>query len=394
MNVRSGKNGDRVSRRDFLRTVSLGAGAAALFPAASFASNATSGSPADDRKYYRTWERMSALPEKEKLGIALVGLGGYSSGQLAPALQETKLCRLAGIVTGTPSKERQWADQYAIPESCIYNYDTFDRIADNPEIDIVYVVLPNSMHAEYTIRAAKAGKHVICEKPMATSVADCEAMIAACRENARKLSIGYRLHFEPHHEELMRRGRNGAFGELRETRGGFAFNIGDNPDVWRLDRELAGGGPLMDLGVYAVQAALYTGSELPVAVTAKKETVNRELFSEVEESIEWRFEFPSGRISHGTSSYSQGANFHRAEAANGWFEVQPAYSYSGIRGRSSSGAMEFPEVNQQALQMDAFSSHLLNDTENRVPGEMGLRDVKLLYAIYEAAETGKRVELD
>lgn len=390
MTMSNESKGERYSRRKFLRTFSLGASAAALFPAVSFASDPAPG----DRKFYQTWRSLTALPDNEKLGIALVGLGNYSTGQLAPALQDTKLCKLTGIVTGTPSKEKEWSDRYGIPQDNIYNYDTYDRIIDNPDIDIIYVVLPNSMHAEYTIRAAKAGKHVICEKPMATSVADAEAMVAACRENDRKLAIGYRLHYDPHHEEVMRLGRNKVFGPVQKMEGDFAFNIGNNPHVWRLDREMAGGGPLMDIGLYAIQASLYTVPELPIAVTARKETNNKELFSEVEESIAWELEFPGGLVAKGASSYSKRANYHRAEASDGRFEVQPAYSYSGIRGETSEGKMDFPQVNQQCLQMDAFANHLLNGAENRVPGEMGLRDVKVLYAIYEAAESGERVELD
>ena len=118
----------------------------------------------------------------KKLGVALVGLGTYAAGQLAPALQQTVHCYLAGIVTGTPSKAAAWKEKYNIPDKNIYSYDNFDTIKDNPDIDIVYVVLPNSMHAAYTIRAAQAGKHVICEKPMALTVADCDAMIAACKK--------------------------------------------------------------------------------------------------------------------------------------------------------------------------------------------------------------------
>lgn len=387
--MKNGNKGSRYSRREFLRALSLGAGAATFFPAASFGQRNRA-----EGKYYQTWRRMISLPDEEKLGVALVGLGRYSAGQLAPALQETKLCRLAGIVTGTPSKEKEWADRYGIPKGSIYDYDTFDRIVDNPGIDIVYVVLPNSMHADYTIRAARAGKHVICEKPMATSVADAQAMVDACREHDRKLSIGYRLHFDPHHEEVMRLGRERVLGAVRRMTGDFAFNIGTNPDVWRLDQELAGGGPLMDIGLYVIQASLYTVPELPIAVTARQETRNQELFAEVEESIEWQLEFPGGLVADGASSYSRGANFHRAEAADGRFEVDPAFGYGGIRGKISESPMDFPQVNQQCLQMDAFADHILNGAENRVPGEMGLRDVKILYAVYEAAESGERVELN
>src|SRR5690606_12423042 len=181
----------------------------------------------------------------KKLGIALVGLGGYSGGELAPALQETEHCYLAGIVTGTPGKVPKWKAKYNIPDSNIYNYENFDSIKDNPAIDIVYVVLPVSMHAEYTIRAAKAGKHVICEKPMAITVKDCDRMIAACKEANKMLSIGYRLHFKPHNKEMMRLGQEKVFGKLKRLR---ADNGSAGTGGWRLDKELAGGGPLMDLG--------------------------------------------------------------------------------------------------------------------------------------------------
>lgn len=377
-------------RRQFLRTIALGTGAAALFPTFSRGSTPRP----DDLKYYQTWARMTARATDRKLGVALVGLGRYSTGQLGPALRETKLCRLAGIVTGSSEKEKKWSDDYGIPAANIYNYDTYDQLIDNPAIDILYIVLPNSLHAEFTIRAAEAGKHVICEKPMATSVADAEAMIAACRKHDRKLAIGYRLHYEPHHEEAMRLGRREVLGTVRQIEGDLSFRIGPNPEAWRLKRALAGGGPLMDIGLYAIQSALSTVEELPVGVTARMESKNLELFSEVEESIEWEFEFATGRVAKGSSSYSRGANYHRVNASNGSFDIQPAYSYAGLQGRTSAGPMDFPAVNQQALQMDAFADHILNGAENRVPGEMGLRDTRILYAIYEAAQSGRRVALD
>jgi len=386
---------DRYSRRDFLRTFSYGVSAAALFPhGASDALALTPKRPPESGpKFFELWAELTELPEDKKLGVALVGLGNYATNQLAPALQGTKLCKLAGIVTGTPAKIDVWRERYGIPEANVYNYETFDSIAENPDIDIVYVVLPNSMHADFTIRAAKAGKHVICEKPMATSVADAEAMVRACREHDRKLSVGYRLHFDPYHEEIMHLGRKKVLGPVEEISGRFSFDIGNNPDVWRLDGKLAGGGPLMDIGLYVIQASLYTVSELPIAVTARKTEGEGPLFAEVEKSIDWELEFPGGLVAKGDSSYKGRGNFHRVTADQGSFNVDPAYSYRGLQGRTSLQPFTFEPVNQQLLQMDAFAHHLLNGFENRVPGEMGLRDVKILYAIYEAAETGKRVEL-
>ena len=384
------KSNSPYSRRKFLKQSALGLGAAAFMPFPSLGLNRS----AQEQKYYEEWLQIKELPDSDKLNIALVGLGGYASYQLAPALQETKLCKLNGVVTGTPSKEDRWAKKYNIPEKNIYNYETFDQIADNDDIDIVYVVTPNSLHPEYTIRAAEAGKHVISEKPMATSVEDCQAMIDACNSAGKKLSIGYRLHFEPHNQEVMRLGKEEVFGAVQQMEGGHSFRIGDNPDIWRLDKELSGGGPLMDIGIYAVQSAIYTMGELPESLTARTETNNARLFDDVEETIYWELQFPGGAIAKGESSYSQDANFHRAEAENGWFRLQPAYSYSGINGETSEGPMDFPQVNQQTLQMDAFADCILNDKETRVPGEMGKRDVKILMAMYEAAESGQRVTLN
>jgi predicted dehydrogenase len=331
--------------------------------------------------------------DKKKLGIALVGLGGYAGGQLAPALQETKNCYLAGIVTGTPSKIDTWKNKYTIADKNVYNYENFDSIKDNPDIDIVYVVLPNSMHAEYVVRAAKAGKHVICEKPMAITVEDCDRMIAACKEAGKMLSVGYRLHFEPYNLEMARLGQKKVYGNIKKMSAGFGFTIG-NPTQWRLKKELAGGGPLMDLGIYCIQGFCYTSGMEPIAVRAQEgKKTDMEKFKEVEQSLTWQFEFPGGIIAEGKTSYADNMNFLRAEAEKGWFEVSPAYNYSGQRGATSDGPMDFPRVNQQARQMDDFAEAILNNRPTPVPGEMGRRDVKLLQAIYKAMNTGQRVEI-
>ncbi len=203
-----------LSRRDFIRAGSIGIGALTL------------GNPIS---------LFAAKPAK-KLGIALVGLGYYSSGQLGPALQHTKNCYLAGIVTGHPAKAAAWQKQYNIPEKNTYSYETFDQIAHNPDIDIIYVVLPVSMHKEYTIRAAKAGKHVICEKPMALNAGECRDMIAACKKADRLLSIGYRLHFEPHTLEIMKLGQQQVYGKVKSIDTGNGFTYNGDPNAWRLKR--------------------------------------------------------------------------------------------------------------------------------------------------------------
>ena len=382
---------NRGNRRKFLKGVSVALGTTALgLPLLSLNSCQSGNSGSMEQAEQAN---QNSTPKK-KMGIALVGLGSYSTHQLAPALQETENCYLAGIVTGTPSKAAEWKAKYNIPEKNIYNYENFDQIKENQDIDIVYVVLPNGMHAEYTIRAANAGKHVICEKPMATSVEDCKRMIDACNQNNVGLSIGYRLHWEPHNLRVMELGQKQVFGPVRKIETANSFVIG-NPDVWRLDKELAGGGPLMDMGIYCVQGAVYTMGEPPVAITAQYGKVTKpEFFDEVEETISWQMHFKNGAVADCRSSYNESASRLRGEAENGWWRLEPAYGYSGIDGETSEGDMDYPQVNQQALQMDGQAQSFMLNRETRVPGEMGLRDVKILMAIYEAASTGNKVQLD
>ena len=322
----------------------------------------------------------------KKLGVALVGLGNYAAYQLAPALQQTSNCYLSGIVTGTPSKAEKWKSQYNIPEQNIYNYDNFDRIADNKSIDIVYVVLPNSMHHEFTIRAAKAGKHVFCEKPMAVSVQECKEMIEACKKAGVRLFIGYRLHSDPYHKAAMKFRTEDGTGILY-VQSEFGFKIGD-PNQWRLKKSLAGGGAMMDVGIYAIQGARYSIGSEPVSVTAQEYKTDYKKFSEVEETITWQMEFPGGHISNSTTSYSFQTNRLYISTERRWLHLFPAYSYHGIEGWTNKGKMNLPDINQQAAQMDDFTKCILDDSESNASGEEGLKDLKVIKAIYRAVEKG------
>ena len=331
--------------------------------------------------------------KKEKLGIALVGLGTYSTNELAPALSKTSRCELKGVVSGSREKRDAWRMKYNLKDTNIYSYENFDDIGSNSDIDIVYIVLPNDMHAEFVMRAASAGKHVICEKPMANNVADCRKMIDACRQAGVKLSLGYRLHFDPYNQEMMRLGQNQTLGSVKNIIARNGMDVGEK-NQWRLNRQKAGGGPLMDVGIYCVQGVIYTMGELPVSVSAKfSPKTDPEKFADIEEGIEWEMEFANGVKAFCETSYKKEFNVLRAETETGWFELNPAYEYRGLKGSSSEGPVEFEEVNQQARQMDDFAECILRNTETRVPGEMGMRDVEILMAIYRSAETGKRVEL-
>ncbi len=332
--------------------------------------------------------------EGKKLNIALCGLGRYA-GYLAEGLQESQYCKLAGIITGTPAKAEEWKKKYAIPEGNIYNYKNFDEISHNKNIDLVYVVLPNAMHKEFTIRAAKAGKHVIVEKPMAITPQDCAEMIAVCNKAGVQLAMGYRLHYEPYNMEMKRLGQEKVFGQVRLVEASLGYKSGD-PSEWRLNKALAGGGPLMNLGVYCVQASRYILGEEPISVTAQFGPItNKQLFSQVEESITWQLQFPSGAVGTSSTTYNCGIDRLFAGADEGFFELSPAISYGPFKGRTSKGDLSFPEINQQATQCDEIAKVILENKKlpSHIAGEEGLKDMKVLQAVYAAAQTGKKVSI-
>ena len=328
---------------------------------------------------------------KKKLGIALVGLGNYATRQLAPALMETNMCELKGIVTGTPSKIDLWKKTYNLEDHQIYNYDNFDNIAENDEIDIVYVVLPNHMHKAFTIRAFRAGKHVICEKPMAMNAQEATQMIEEGKKTNRELFIGYRLHYEPHHREIIRLCQIEAFGKIKFFEGGFGFRAG-NPNQWRL-KKACGGGALMDVGIYVIQAARYTTGQEPIAVSAREFKTDLVKFKEVDELITWQMEFPNGLVANCTTSFSASTNHLYVACEKGFIRLSPAYTYSGLSGYTRKYKFDFPQVNQQALHMDGIANKIMNGVPHlNVGGEEGLRDMKIIDAIFKSVEEdGKRV---
>src|SRR5450631_1373396 len=309
-----------LSRRRFVRNMTLGAAFIGTGAAGSMAAELAEATRGGERK----------------LGVVLMGLGLYSRGELGPGFKHTKACRLAGVVTGSHAKGVKWSRKHGFPERNIWSYQTMHEMAGNPDVDIVYVVTPNGLHAEHTIMAAQAGKHVICEKPMASTVAESDAMIAACRKANVKLSIGYRLQFDPYHIELDRIARQKDFGTLTRLSGEHSWTFTER--AWRIEKTLSGGGPMMDVGIYVIQAACRAAMAQPVAVTARELPKTRpELFNEVEEAVEWTMEFPGGVSCRASSSYSRNNNFFRAEGAKGWIELNPAYAYRGIEVNTSRG---------------------------------------------------------
>jgi glucose-fructose oxidoreductase len=332
--------------------------------------------------------------DARKLGVALVGLGNYSETQLGPALKQTRHCELRGIVTGTPSKIEKWRDEYGLPVHAVYDYDTLPRIADNAEIDVVYVVTPTALHAKYAIMAAQAGKHVWCEKPMAMDVAECQAIIDACRTNQVSLSIGYRMHHEPNTQTVMQFAREKPYGAIRTLRAIAGDHNAGEPS-WRMDPKM-GGGALYDMGVYSVNALRYSTGEEPLRVTSARQWADRpELFRAVDENTEFELEFPSGAVGYGKASRFSSENFLRVEAERGWYQLEPMQAYSGVEGETSDGRELDREVeDQQAQQMDDDALAILEGRAPLCPGEEGLRDVRIINAIIQAATTGAPVPIE
>lgn len=333
------------------------------------------------------------MEKGKKMGVALVGLGEYAIGELIPSLKETEYCYLAGLVSGDAKKRDHLANEAGLKKQNLYTYDNFDRIAENPDIDVVYITLPNSMHAEYCIRAARAGKHIICEKPLAMDLDECHRIRDEVDAAGVRFSMGYRLHFDPYNKEMMRLGQEEVFGPVRKLVLRNSMELNDD-GAWRIDAERSGGGPLMNNGIYCIQAAIYVTGKLPVAVEAGfAPKTNPERFNEVPEGVEWTMFFEDGITAVCETSYVKNQSLMRAEAGDGWFELDPAYEYADLKGRTSLGEMYFPPVKQQAKQMDDFAQCILNGSDTRVPLEMGIRDMEIIAAIYDSARSGERVEL-
>jgi predicted dehydrogenase len=372
-----------ITRRGFL--VKVGHGLAAANVAGTFIHNTAA-------------QQFVPDPPGKKLGWAIVGLGSLSINEILPGFAKCEKSKVVALVSGHPDKANKLALRYGVSQKNIYNYQNYDSIKDNPEVDIIYIVLPNGMHAEYTVRGLQAGKHVLTEKPMANTPAQCQQMIDAARKADRRLMVAYRCRYEPYNREAIRIARSSELGPIKVILADAGFNIGD-PTQWRLNKELAGGGCLMDIGIYALQAARYLSGEEPIEVNAAMYTTpNDPRFKEVEETINFQLRFPSGVLANCSSSYGYaGQNHYRVVGTTGWLEMDPATVYRGLRMKVHHGNIteerELPARDHFALEMDHMSTCVLENKEPLTPGEEGLRDLKIMMTIYEAARTGCTVKL-
>jgi len=397
-----------LNRRSFIQMAGAGLAAATVARAAG-----TSGTSAEQNKV-----ELPALnakssegeppppspsaPREERVGFALVGLGHLTIEQLLPAFAECKYAKPVALVSGDRTKATKLAKQYGIREDAIYNYETYDKLADNPEVKVIYIVLPNGLHAEYTVRGARAGKHILCEKPMANTVAECQQMIDACKNAKVKLMVAYRSQYEPFDRAIVKAVRDQKLGQLREFVSSNSQRQGD-PTQWRLNRKLAGGGPLPDVGIYCINAARFLSGEEPLEVSGQLVQLTQDpRFREVETSVQFTLKFPNGYTATCSCSYdTHRSQFLRIQGTEGWAELNPAYAYHGLRLHlghklEQEDAVIEPRIqekNQFTLEIDHMARCVTKDRVPHTPGEEGLQDMRIIEAIYESARTGKTVAL-
>ena len=342
-------------------------------------------------------------PAGDSVGYAIVGLGRYALSQIMPRIEQASRSHIAALVSGNTDKLAQVGDAYGVPASSRYSYDDFERLAQDEGVDAVYIILPTGLHAEFAERAFAAGKHVLTEKPMAISSAECDRMIAASERAGKKLMVGYRCHFEPHNLAAMDLMGERALGELRLIRTQHAYRAGPTTPAenWRFNRIYAGGGPLEDYGLYGLQAALYLSGEMPDSLSAAAyRPATDPRFAEIFAQVSTQLNFPSGAVAQLSTSYDRnGNNSIELRGTAGALLMDPATAYRGhtmtlARGRQEEVLSPGDPEMQFAQMLDHFAAAIREGAAIRVPGEMGRRDIRLIEAIYTAAEERRTIALN
>ena len=335
-------------------------------------------------------------PVSRKAGWAIVGLGQLALGEIMPAFADCKLSKPTALVSGHRQKAEQVAEVYGVPQEHLYNYENYDALAANDDVDVIYIVLPNSMHAEFTNRGLRAGKHVLCEKPMAGSTSECQQMIRTAEETGKKLMIAYRLHYEPFNRKVMELCEAKTYGEIKTFSSSNCQSV-QAPNI-RLSSKLAGG-PVGDVGVYSINAARYCIGSEPIEVMATAHQPRDDpRFREVPESVAFILKYPQGELAHCDCSFGTAESRRfRVHCTDGWIELDPAFGYHGLELRVNDGKREqqwaLGQVNHFASEMDHFSDCVLHDKQNRTPGQMGLADQRIIDAIAKSIATGQPVPI-
>ena len=329
-----------------------------------------------------------------KIRYAVVGLGHLAQVAVLPAFRKAHNSELIAIVSGDAEKRRKVGEKYGLEQ--VFSYEDYEKALFC--VDAVYIVLPNHLHREYAVRAANAGVHVLCEKPMAVTERDCEAMIQASNQNGAKLMIAYRLHFEKGNLEAIRLTKSGKLGDARIFDSEFAQQVvADNIRVTEPVEK--GGGPLYDMGVYCINAARYLFQAEPTAVFASRANSGDSRFRKVDEMTSVVLRFPEERLATFTCSFGA-ADISRYTliGTKGLLTADPAYDYTmAIRHQLTVGSRtttrKFPKRDQFAAELIYFSDCILKGREPEPSGLEGLADVRIVRAAYESARTGRVIEL-
>ena len=338
------------------------------------------------------------MPVSKRIGYAVVGLGSIAETSVLPAFRNSKKSKLVALVSHAKSRAEQLGAKFGV-KHC-YSYENYDQCLSLPGVDAVFVSSVNGAHAEQTIRAASAGKHVLCEKPMATSVEDCRRMLEACRANRVRLMIAYRKYFEPGSVALKKLVTSGKLGRLRHIFSSYTEHVDPGKaKTWQLNRKLAGGGSLMDIGIYCVNTMRWMAGSTPIDATACRWTDDPKRFSDVEDSIAFRLTHPDGLVCQGTSSYSSmAASFLQVHGDQGWAALNPAFAFEEERrlfGKLKGRWFEqkFKVIDEFALELNAFTESIHRGRDPEPDGMEGLRDMATIEAIYRSAQENRAVPI-
>jgi len=329
----------------------------------------------------------------------VVGLGSISQMAVLPAFAHSKKAKLIAVVSGDKKKAKMLAEQFKASHA--YEYSEFAECLKDPQVNAVYIATPPGEHEKYAVAAAKAGKHVLCEKPLSATVQQARNMVAACRRNKVQFMTAYRKYFEPSSVTLKKMITQGELGRIDIIHTHFAERrpFGDNSPAWLFSKQLCGGGPLTDLGVYCVNTCRWLVAEDPIAASAVSWVRDRRRYKEVEEGVAFRLDFPSGLVLQGTAAYSAVfSSFVHVHGEKGWAELGPAFAFEEERrliGKVGGKWFEktFKPMDEFVVEIDYFADCILKQRKPEPDGEQGMRDIVIIQSIYEAVKKGRPVKI-
>ena len=333
--------------------------------------------------------------KSDKIRYAVVGLGWIAQEVILPAFKDAKYSQLSALVTDDPRKAKELGKKYDVTQTL--DYDAYDELLRNGSIDAVYITLPNNMHKDFCIRAARAGVHVLCEKPMADSVAECGEIIEAAEQNNVKLMIAYRLHFEPANLRAIEIVQGGDIGEPRIFNSVFSQQVAEGNI--RLKRNM-GGGPLMDMGVYQINAARYLFRDEPLEVIGAGANSGDPRFSEVHEMASGILRFPGDRLAVFTCSFgAASSDAYQVVGTKGELKLEPAFDYHSelkmtVKAGDDEKEISFDKVDEFGGEIEYFSQCVLSNSEPEPSGYEGLADVRIVEALLESMRSGKPIRLE